>query len=405
MTDHPASPTTVPTIILVGGPMTVDDGSSLDSRQPVAGDPASHVTHSSLATSHLWWFATSSLVGRLLDSAGESSFALLIGNRSVVELRPDEMLRRTGLRSVLPGGTSKLELIRTSFDETLPDGYTQSRRLQNWSGEVMGTVGFKTGDPDCRWRFLQGNEFYLSVAGKDIGASVVIDTSETITGGDRLVSGVYAAFEQRRLYAVDSILVMPHTHRTESLIRGYLAWVRAGRPDTAEPAAPSPPPGTPPPNPIHYTCPVPVQAEFGVTGLVRHDQWCDPSDVEAARALLQARYDLKIGIWDLVGNPTLRRTLLASTPHVPTPTHSAPVPAGAAQRAQKRVAEKAAERSEEERALHSITAHLHPLEVLGWNRSGNAGNAMVLPLTSIFRDGLPVRLAGRFGLPGRWRPC
>ncbi|SFG70130.1 hypothetical protein SAMN02787118_12682 [Streptomyces mirabilis] len=34
MSDHQHTDPTSPTIILIGGPMTVDDGSSLDSRQP-----------------------------------------------------------------------------------------------------------------------------------------------------------------------------------------------------------------------------------------------------------------------------------------------------------------------------------------------------------------------------------
>ena len=40
MTEYPDGPPGVGTrIILIGGPMTVDDGSTLDSRQPVTGDP------------------------------------------------------------------------------------------------------------------------------------------------------------------------------------------------------------------------------------------------------------------------------------------------------------------------------------------------------------------------------
>ncbi len=111
------------TIILIGGPMTVDDGSTLDSRQPVTGDPGSSVRLDSLASSLLWWTTVSSLVGQILDSAGDDPYALVIGNRSVVELRQDGRLRRLGLRSILSGGTSTVELIRTHRHEPLPAGY------------------------------------------------------------------------------------------------------------------------------------------------------------------------------------------------------------------------------------------------------------------------------------------
>ena len=83
------------------------------------------MTRSSLATSLLWWITASSLVGQILDSAGDDPYALVIGNRSVVELRQDGRLRRLGLRSILSGGTSTVELIRTHrMSHFLPAIYT-----------------------------------------------------------------------------------------------------------------------------------------------------------------------------------------------------------------------------------------------------------------------------------------
>ena len=77
MTEYPDGPPGVGTrIILIGGPMTVDDGSTLDSRQPVTGDPGSSVRLASLASSLLWWTTVSSLVGQILDSAGNDPYAL-----------------------------------------------------------------------------------------------------------------------------------------------------------------------------------------------------------------------------------------------------------------------------------------------------------------------------------------
>ena len=382
MNDHPRLSAADPVIILLGGPMMVDDGSTLDSRQPISGDPTSHVTHTSLATSHLWWLTAASLVGRLLDSAGTAAFALLIGNRSVVELRRDGTLRRRGLRALIPGSTSELELIRTGMDTPLPDGYTEAHKIESWNGDIMGTVGFKTSSPASRWRFLKGNEFYLSMAGRQVGASVLVDTSETLTDGGGLFSARFEAFEQRRLYEPDSILVMPHTHRTESLVRGYLAWVQAGRPAEELPAntVPEWDPLTPP-DPVRYSCPVPAEANFGITGLVQNGEWCDPSELEAARSLLQARYDLKIGIWDLVDNPTLRRALLTPTPQASTPKDVALIPSGAAKRAEERVAAKVAEKADAERSLSRISQVLAPMRALGWSQRKTDLDSMHLPLT------------------------
>ena len=178
MTDNShGSPRIGRTIILIGGPMTVDDGSTLDSRQPVTGDPGSSVTLASLASSLLWWTTVSSLVGQILDSAGNDPYALVIGKRSVVELRQDGRLRRTALRSILSGGTTTVKLIRTHRHEPLPAGYVYDDSLSQLfpGGE---SVGFSLGEPGQRWRFLDdSNEFYMPWAGPKLGAAVIVDTN------------------------------------------------------------------------------------------------------------------------------------------------------------------------------------------------------------------------------------
>ncbi len=387
MTEYPDGPPGVGTrIILIGGPMTVDDGSTLDSRQPVTGDPACNVTRSSLATSLLWWITASSLVGQILDSAGDDPYALVIGNRSVVELRQDGRLRRLGLRSILSGGTSTVELIRTHRHEPLPAGYIYDDSMSQLFPGGEG-VGFSLGEPGQRWRFLSGLDFYMPWAGPKLGATVIVDTSETLLGSSETDAGPSAGIawffkrlEKHRLYSDDIMLVMPHTYRTESIFRGYVEWVNAGRPsqfllDLGGPRTKWDP--TAPPDPIAYTCPVPVQADFTVTGLVQDGEWQDPSDLEAARSLLQARYDLKIGIWDLVGNATLRRTLLEAVPSAPPPPIAVAIPRAASQRAESRVAEKEAG----QRTRRVVAEHLQPLIERGWKPGRGESWALYFPMT------------------------
>jgi hypothetical protein len=328
----------------------------------------------------LWWVMASSLVDRLLDNAGVDPFALLIGGRSVVELRQDGTLRRTGLRSLLRGGTTTVGLIRTGPGEPLPDGYDEATTLRNWNDQSMGMVGFNRGKAGQHWRFLDGNEYYLTQAAPKIRAAVIVDTSESLSLGS------YKALEDRRLYDDNAVLVLPHTHRTDMLVRGYVHWLQAGRPMDAkyraavtsgwDPAAP--------PNPIRYTCPVPIQATFGVTGLAQRGEWQDPSDLEAARALLEARYDLRLGIWDLVGNPTLRSTLLESVPPTRSPRKAVKVPSQAAARASQRVANKIKQTEAESSALAVISQRLNALREIGWApaRSGTFRLSLTEPLST-----------------------
>ncbi|MGH9106358.1 MAG: hypothetical protein ACRDZX_11085 [Acidimicrobiales bacterium] len=108
----PSTCSSGPLVVLVGGQMTVDDGSTLDSRQPIVGDPGSQVTRKSLAASLLWWATVSSLVDPILRSSGDNAFAMVIGARSVVEVRSDGELRRTRLRTFLPGGSTLADIVR-----------------------------------------------------------------------------------------------------------------------------------------------------------------------------------------------------------------------------------------------------------------------------------------------------
>ena len=354
-------------IVLVGGSMTLDDGSTLDSRQPVDGDPASKVTRTALGTSLLWWQTVITLVGSILDSAGESAFVLIIGSRSVMELRQDGTLRRTGLRSLLPGGATTTTLARLRDGESAEDGF-QVLSPPAWPSDDR--IGVLHGHTGRRWRFLDGNEFWLSRAGQALGPAVIIDT------GDSAFFGL-KEFEERRLFSSDLVLVMPHTDHASTYIDSYHEWVGKGR---LPQGLPTPQPWDPdaPPDPVQYARPIPVQADFTVTAVAQAGSWHDPSDLEAARSLLAARFDLRLGIWDLVRNPLLRRTLLDTQPVSRPPDQTAAVPAGAAQRAGQRVTGELNDRATQD----TVASQLGQLTAVGWQ---NLGRGMFrLPLTGSF---------------------
>ena len=363
-----AAPGSGPMIVLIGGSMTLDDGSVLDSRQPVDGDPAGRVARTTLATSLLWWQTVITLVSPVLDNAGEGSFALVIGSRSVAELRQDGTLRRTGLRSLLPGGSTTVTVARARDGEAFEDGYEVVPSPAWWHGNDR--VGVKRGDSGRRWWFFNGNEFWLGHAGTTIRPAVIIDT------GDAALFG-FETFEQRRLFSNDLVLVMPHTDHASKYVSGYHDWLQAGRPPQAWPD-PQPRDPDAPPDPVSYARPVPVQEDFAVTAIAQAGTWQDPSHLEAARSLLAARFDLKLGIWDLVRNPLLRRTLLNAQPVTTAPGNTAPVPAGAARRASQRVDQKLQDRA----AQDAVAEQLGQLRAVGWQDASRG--VFRLPLTGSF---------------------
>ncbi|WP_156994341.1 HIRAN domain-containing protein [Pseudonocardia acaciae] len=408
---------TGPTIILIGGQMTTDDGARLDSRQPLDGDRRSEVMLRSLSTSLLWWRTASSLATPLLDGAGPDAFALLVSTqRTIVELRHDGTTQRTRLNAMLPGGTTTTQLIRVLGNERLPEHYQEAHILRDWSdNHYIGTIGVKPGAAGKRWRFLRGGEYYLAYAVKKINPVMIIDTTvaifDGITDSDRgmtysqrehgALGHRFRVLEETRLFSNDSVLILPHTYMTESFLDHYSEWVAAGRPSTASQdedyswlrsaralahSEDYNPDETP--DPMERTLPVPTEADFRVTGLMENAQWHDSAHLEASRVLLQARYDLKIGIWDLARNPTLRQTLLDPTPIAAPPTATAPIPDAARRRAEASIGTELGRRAAEKNTWTAILASLAPMIQQGWDPADKWGRKwhLCLPLTKPLLD-------------------
>jgi len=392
-------------VVLVGGQMTVDDGSTLDSRQPILGDPGSVVTRKSLATSLLWWTTVASLVNPILQDAGTGAFALVIGGRTVAEVRPDGELRRTRLATFLRGGSTSADIVRC-IDEPLPDGYqlVAKESVDQWVDptgyrQVNTLFGYRFNHVGERWVFLDGNDYYLPKVIAHIHPSVIVDTSGAFARGSTHPStteegaplpdyyaGHLMEFDKRRFLDEQIVVVMPHTHGAESFISSYLHWVEKRRPNddpsTWTPIEPNLWDPAAPPDPIRYTCPVPVRASFKVTGLMQGGRWNDPSHLEAARSLLLARYDLKIGIWDLANNPTLRHTLLKPGSSIEASIELAEVPRAASERARRQVAKKMAQRATEADGRRQIDPQLEPLRGVGWSTL-TPGTDLFLPMSEL----------------------
>src|SRR5579872_2439874 len=269
-------------ILLIGGQMTVEGGDHIDTRQPLEGDKWSEVMNKSLGTSWLWWTIVSSVVLPILESRGRSAFALVIGDKSVVDLRGDGSTRRLGLKGLLAGGVGAAKVIRTDMEDgTLPADYTEAETLRAWNGQSLGKVGVALpGDPELKWRFLDGNPFYLKHALRVIDPAVIVDTtgsllgrspfagSDATEGDDRDASATarYKDMETSRLHE-GIVLVIPHTARIDVIMHDYSRWVGAGRPDGRD-VVPQVSDGVPvwnpdsPPDPVRYLRLVPVEASF-----------------------------------------------------------------------------------------------------------------------------------------------
>jgi hypothetical protein len=337
-----------PTIILVGGTFSADTGEQLDSRQPFADDPRGRVAQAALAQSEIWWGATTSLVLPLLDAKGAHNFAMICGIRAVVALRPDGTILRRRLASVLPGG------VRTA-----------EKSVGRW--QLLNMRSDLWGPRDFRGRLT--TPFIVTTDGW------LCDRHD------------YADFEHTwRLKSEDDlIIVTPHTNATSVYLDGYVEWVADGRPKYA----PIPPlssygyDGTP------LAEVVPVEGDFRVTGVLQKGKWIDPAPLEAARLLLQARFDLKLGIWDLVQNHVLRATLLKETPVAAPPSTPAAKTAGAIERQQALQARRTEKQKRSAASRAESATLVSVLDASGWTTSlpGVLGD---IDPTHPFRRSLPI---------------
>lgn len=344
--------------------MCLEDGSTVDSRQSVQLDSSGEAMRKAVAGSLHWWLTVSSIVTRVLANRGDGSFALIIGGRSVLRLEADNTTKRTSLMKLLPGGVGTVSLVRSPLSDPLPEGYLEAEKLVA-AGQLVGSVGFRLVTAGKKWYFLDGNEYYLRHAGPSIAPAVLVDTSAHHRQFEDLEAG--------RLFS--DLLILPHTSQNQLCLDRYAQW-RSGKRVAASPSTDHASRWDPnrPPDPIEYTFPVVVSAQFGITGYFRDGQWQDPSGPEAARSLLESRFNLKIGFWDLVNNGVLRRSLLKEIPQAPLASGMVTLPQGATDRAaktveaavkEKRLEAEGLEKAEDQllRALNGDWKHFRPGEI------------------------------------------
>jgi len=217
-----------------------------------------------------------------------------------------------------------------------------------------------------RWRLVEMSQMWED----DLAAEVVVDTWGWYWFNAMSASD-YAHFEKTWLSHDNLVIVAPHTHAATVFLDGYIQWVSEGRY----------------PNMLNMPLPpynwdlsqipvVPVEADFHVTGVLQNGHWIDPAPLEAARALLRARFDLHIGLWDLASNDTLRTTLLRETPVLAAPEATAGRPAPVIARERRMKAERTPEQVERDDAWAAAAEVLKTLDAHGWtpalpDRSGN----------------------------------
>jgi hypothetical protein len=363
------------TIILVGGPMTLDDGSVVDSRQTTIDDEYADVYRKAMGSSEQWWVTVSSVVDSILESSDPNAFALILGPRSLVEIRPDGSLKRRRLSKFLRGGVGNISVAYRNASQPLPEGYRETKTVENHNG-LWARFGVKLESELRRWMFSD-LDFGFDALVDEFRPAVIVDTTNRFAR--RAWSESLQAIETE--FLLEGItLILPHTAGSERFLGDYERWCAVGRPDFEHESPTEPIDGDWNDRPIlHYAETVAVDGSFAVTGLVRRGSRRDPSNFEAARSLLQTRFDLKIGIWDLEDNPILRASLLKPEPIPFLPTNPVMVPTAIVDRASNKKIERDTARRkaalEKSTALQLINESMTGLSAIGWPPLDEQGRA------------------------------
>jgi hypothetical protein len=377
-----ASIQTLPTIVLIGGQLTLTDGSEVDSRQSATDEKTAGALQAALTGSAAWWSTVSSIVVPTLDES-EGGFAVILSRRSRFRATLGGEPRRSVLRKVLRGAVGSVSVMRSDIGESLPTGYRNLARLRSSGGADMGSVGVRFDDPAPRWCFVDGSEYYLRLVANHLGACVLIDTT-----GELPFLGTWGtlSIEYCAPSACPQMFVVPDTARMRDRIDAFLAGHPRETQEVETRAASAPyVPGAPRDPADFLRFPV-ARAECNVSGLLRAGQWEDSAGLEAARMLLLKRFDLKLGLWDLALNPVLRSAVLDPLPVRRAPKEPVHAPAHARKRA-RREAEKATARREAVQRAVLRSPLLFIRNLRRWDGASTTGGACAYPSLNRSRTG------------------
>jgi hypothetical protein len=276
----------LPTIVLVGGQLILDDGSQVDSRQPMADAATGRAVRLALVSSAQWWDTVASIVIPSLDDAkGGSAYT---SQRTLVSVGRNGDLRRVQFPRFPRSGGGKEDYIYNP------------RTWGAWTQRELDRA-----PPSNRRRI------YIDTNGSFVhNLRCSLRATGTLQKWNRTEIVVLPDMEEMRKRIFDS---HEPTDDEERLRHRMMA--RA--------------------DPYRHLRMSVVRADCKVSGVVRAGQWQDPSGLEAARLLLLERFDLKLGLWDLADNPVLRATVLAPSPTQPIPVASAEAPRSARERAER----------------------------------------------------------------------
>ena len=308
--------------------MTLQDGSVVDSRQTISGDPADYLLQQAMSRSEDWWKAAKELADLIMADSGETSWTLAWAPKSVTMIKPDGTAGRRQIRAILgPDSGNLFEVQQRSHDIGSARSQIDSQEMMQEQQTI--SANHSQNRPNRYRFFTHGLQDVDRIASEERPSAFIGSYHTMCSPLDKVLNGLPG-----------TVIILPHTPTVECLILdGSIRPDRYDAKRTAEAEAGG-------------LCQDPsfgcldngysfekselalkqnrfsvATGEFSVTRFVSRGRNQDPTVAQSAIHFIKTNYNLKIGFWDLVTNPGLRDTLLdrMAPAAVPSGTIALPV--------------------------------------------------------------------------------
>ena len=308
-------------MFLLGGAMTLQDGTTIDSRKQVSRNRTDYLLHQAMSRSEDWWRVARQLCDLLLADSGPSAWALVWAPRTVTVPKPNGSLSRPRTAKLLGNDVSDLTQVFGSAQRDIheaagrgkPDVYQEARAAGNLAVSKLGTP----------YRWLEHGLLLEDMQFSEEPPTVYVGCFHTQNSPLHLVRERWPKVK----------VVLPHTPTVDAMLTDSgLSAIRyslgRGQANNGR--------GTNNLDLHDYYTPVESRyksrrfwltgADFNVTRHVEAGVECEAAIAAAAIRFVRTNYDVSVGFADLINNEALRETLLDRQPVPAVPKSPARMP-------------------------------------------------------------------------------
>lgn len=270
-----------PSVIMIGGEITLHGGETFDTRQQMQGEPWDAIQRAACFRSKFWWSKALEVASFILDDQNQDAWGLLWAPKSLYVANPDGSTKRTGLRGFV-GSAVTADLMRPEFANDRSIEFDRS---------------------EARWRVLEHKFRFDDLHGESAPAVFVGGAHDFNDLG--FSANSLAPFDQLPRLMESPLIVLPDTPLVRREIDEFCDWHRRGMPKLKPFVQDGDLDNLDDLKRASDMRPAVVDADLHVTRWIDEGAERSASDFDAAVAFRHSGSDESIGLLDLARNPSL----------------------------------------------------------------------------------------------------